>query len=102
MRQPAGHSANHLDTAVAPIVPSARCNHASYRHERTREAWRNPLRSYDYGKDCQRDENAAQVNFRCVLCDRKKLRKKTVAHLGQAQHSVKFTHRNLKSDSSEE
>src|SRR5215469_1686691 len=51
MSQPARHSTNHLDTAVAPIVPSARRNHANYRHERTRETRRKPLESYDYNKD---------------------------------------------------
>src|SRR5262249_60027931 len=94
--------ADHLNTSVAPIAPSARRNHAGYRYKRTRKTRRNPLGSYDYGKDRQRDEDTAQVNFRGVLSNCKKLRKEPVAHLGQAKHSVQFPHCNLKSDSSQE
>src|SRR5262249_23496449 len=92
--KPPGNSANHLDTAVTPIVPSACCNHADYSYERTRETRRKPLGSYDYKKDGQGDEDAANVNFRRVLGNRKKLRKEPVAHLGQAQHSVNLANRN--------
>ena len=102
MRQPAGHSANHLDTAVAPILPSARRNHAGYGDERTWETRRNPLGSYDYDKNCEGNEDAAQMNSRRVLRNCKKLRKKPVAHPGQAKHSVQFSNRNLKSHPGEE
>src|SRR5215831_3201629 len=77
VRQPAGHSANHVYAVIAPIVPSARCNHASYGHECTRKTRIKPRGSDDYNKDSQGDEDAAHVNLRRVLCNQIKLGKET-------------------------
>src|SRR5499427_9808405 len=101
-RQSARHSANHLDTVIAPIVPSTRYNHASYGHERTRKTRIKPRGSYDYNKDRQGNEDAAQVNLRRVLRNQIKLGKETMTSLRHAQHSVQLPDRNLKSDSGEE
>src|SRR5215831_10374635 len=95
-------TANHLDAVIAPIVPSARCNHAGYGHERTRETRIKPRGPYDYNKDSQGDEDTAQVNLRRVFRNQIKLGKETMTSLRHAQHSVQLPHRNLKSDSSEE
>src|SRR5215467_4534963 len=102
MRQPARDGANNLDAVIAPIVPSARCNHAGYRHERTRETRIKPRGSYDYNKDSQRDEDTAQVNLRRVLRNQIKLGKEIMTSLCHAEHSVQLPNRNLKSDSGEE
>src|SRR5262245_24192639 len=102
VRQPAGHSANHVYAVIAPIVPSTCDNHASYRHERTRKTRIKPRGSYDYDEDSQGDEDAAQVNLRRVLRNQIKLGKETMTSLCHSQHSVQLPHRNLKSDSSEE
>src|SRR5262249_38752150 len=101
LRQSARHRANHLDAMIAPTVPSTRCNHAGYRHERTGKTRRKPLGSNDYNKDSQGDEDAVQANLRRVLRNQIELGRETMTSLRHAQHSVKLPDCDLQSDSGE-